>query len=251
MYKYTSLDPTKANLDLWLSDIFTRVDKLEKTNTELLKTIEEQNNEIKLLKENKTPATNPVNFADILKRGDDNKLPKESLNIINLITDEKADVKRRENNIVISGLEEPTGTDDANSKKDNETVRKILDELKINVTIKKNTRLGKKIGNPAKDRPLLITLNDKVQVLPILKAFNKSKEGSNYERIYFNKDLTEAERLKEYNLRQLRKKKNDDLGLSKDKKDYRFCIRNNQIVKVNEKHLKQPMSTNQQNEQED
>lgn len=74
------------------------------------------------------------------------------------------------------------------------------------MTIKKNTRLGEKIGSPVKDRPLLITLNDKVQVLPILKAFNISKEGSNYERIYFNKDLTEAERLKEYNLRQLRKK---------------------------------------------
>lgn len=119
------------------------------------------------------------------------------------------------------------------------------------MTIKKNTRLGEKIGSPVKDRPLLITLNDKVQVLPILKAFNISKEGSNYERIYFNKDLTEAERLKEYNLRQLRKKKNDELVLSKDKKDYIFCIRNNQIVKVNEKHLKQPMSSNQQNEQED
>ena len=83
------------------------------------------------------------------------------------------------------------------SKSVKEIVDSLIKETRIKVTIKKYARLGKKKEGNNKDRPILITLSDKGQVLSILKAFNQLKNDSKHKYIYMNKDLTEAARLKQ------------------------------------------------------
>ena len=85
--------------------------------------------------------------------------------IVNIILN-----KKEENSIIINFLNEIEGTEAPIKEKETEQVKNIIDETKINVNIKQNLRLGKKSSDKNKCRLMLVTLNDREQILPILKA---------------------------------------------------------------------------------
>ena len=236
------------NLDRWLLEVYEKLNlklldafkKIEDLETKM-ETKDEKISELEAQIASKNSSTSS-SFADITKRNEKNKLPKESLQLINLITDEKSLIKKRENNLIIKGIKEFVGEEAEIKIKETEMVKKIIDETKINVTIKYNQRIGKKHDDTNKSRPILITLENNSQIVPILKASKSLRNNDEYKDIYINKHLTDAESLKEYELRKERKTKNEELWSKDSTKEYIFCIRNNQLVK--QKNRNKPTTPN-------
>ena len=186
-----SAKATTAQLDQWLYELHLRIEKLENDTKLKDMTIDNLKKELaeeKLKTENmsasietlNTKTSTTFNLTDLNKRDEKNKLPKQTLNLINIFSDSQDEIKRKENNIIINGIKEDGGNEDEISKSAKEMVDSLIKETRIKVTIMKYARLGKKKEGNNKDRPILITLSDKEQVLPILKAFNQLKDDTKH-----------------------------------------------------------------------
>ena len=80
---------------------------------------------------------------------------------------------------------------------------------------------------------VLVATNCKAAAREIIDEFKtKIRKEKEYNNVYINKDLTEAERYNEYRLRQERKTKNDQLLKDDSNPTHRFFIRGGQVVKL-------------------
>lgn len=173
-----------------------------------------------------------VSFSDILRKGDNNKITEDCIKLINVISDEDNSIKRKENNIIIFGVEESKKENESETKDDDElTVKNLIGKIDKKAPYTNTHRIGKKWTG--KTRPIAISLKEKSQVVPLLKKFNEVKDKELDKNIYLNKDLTDAERVKNKELRDLKKKKNSELLLRQPNSTYRYCIRGTEVLIIN------------------
>jgi hypothetical protein len=238
-----------ANLDAKvnerLSKIITQVNELikegQKTDKLVIdlnkrlalmeKKITEQEILINKLKEEKNNPENgqskiASNWVTVLSKN--MKKPQDQLTVMNAISIEQEQKKRREKNIVIFGI--PESSKEALSEKRDEdkiSVKNVLTAIgKGDVEPVNTRRLRSK--NELKPGPIVIELSDKSERNPILASAKKLKTNPSYKEVYLGPDMTEAERLLDF---QLRAKRNE-LNSSLDKDSpFRYGIRGTEVIK--------------------
>ena len=127
---------------------------------------------------------------------------------------EKSDSFRRENNVVVFGLQE--------SENDDVKVKEILQSIECtNIEPERAKRLGKVPDNPTevapgddnaprtRNRPLLLTLKSRSEKSKILANSSKLKDSEIFGTIYIKKDQTPAERKEWTRLRTVLKREKD------------------------------------------
>ncbi len=124
-----------------------------------------------------------------------------------------------------SNAEEAT----AAKTEDSESIVKIIEATKINASPVYHNRLGKQ--STGKTRPIVVGFADNTQVIPIISA-SKSFKDTIYAKVFINKDLTEAERHKEFELRVERRTKNEELQRLDPNSPFIYCIRRNTVVRL-------------------
>ena len=166
-------------------------------------------------------------FSDITKKS---ILPNANeLNILNAIEKERSQKDRKENNVVIFGLDQ--GSDNASTE---ENVIKLFRKLNVPeaIKIKKCYQTkSKENGNKNKTLPIIVELSNKTEVLTVLRTSKFLKEINNdlKSRIIINKDLTVAQRC---NLKQLITERNQLNAKLKENCGFRYGIRDEQIKKI-------------------
>jgi hypothetical protein len=216
-----------------LATITTKITSLEEKVTLLTENSKEKDEKIKNLEKLLEKNEKNPSFAAIMSKDTNNKVTKEQIKLINLIDDEESLKKKKVNNLIIFGLEESekeVGTELIEEEKTK--MNDLFKECEIEANFSNLYRVGKE-RKPNKVRPICITLDDNSKMLSILKASNKLRKGKNYKNVYINKDLTIAERQKEKELKEEKKRKNTELLAKEPETTYRYCIRRNDIVKLN------------------
>ena len=169
------------------------------------------------------------------------KQTQDQITVINALTHEQAERKKRENNIIVSGV--------VPSTKETEEERKAEDESIVKEIIKKTGGLDAKLdvyikrlqtnklieGKPSDIRidsiRILVLFNNIEDKMQVLRNSNKLKSESNFENVYLNHDRTSAEMQRDYELRTECRKRNNE-----NKEAYFFFgIRGNLIAKIRRK----------------
>ena len=121
---------------------------------------------------------------------------KETENIKSMMKDvrkeevaEEKDKERRSKNILIHGAIEPT---EDQPTKDDEWVKKLIQNLRVKVNMKHMVRIGAKAEG--KHRPILVTLKDEREKETIFGNLHTLKGNDDYKGVSICEDLTPEER---------------------------------------------------------
>jgi hypothetical protein len=234
----TSKKATIANLDLWLFEVMktqknltSRLESLEKDNKNLkheldkLTTINsEKDDEIQTL----SSKIREDSWSKVVKRG--NVRSEEQLNLLIATSNESKEQIQRENNIIVFGVQESLEVSEDKIREDDEkSIKEILSKVDIDMSkVKKIIRFKKKNKINNKPCPILLITNSNKDRNLILKSTNKII-NENTEKVYFNADLTEAQRVEQKTLRDEMKKKNET---NKNNLIY-FSINKGKVVEKN------------------
>lgn len=102
---------------------------------------------------------------------------------------EENDKKRRSKNILIHGATEPT---EDQPKKDDEWVKKLIQDLRVKVNMKQVIRIGAKADG--RNRPILVTLKDEKEKETIFGNLHALKGNDDYKGVSICEDLTPEQR---------------------------------------------------------
>ena len=154
--------------------------------------------------------------------------PKEQHLILNAVTKEKNEQRKREKNLIIFGTKS-TKTEPAELiEENNKIVNDILIEIgKSEVVPAYVKRLRAKNGENS--GPIIVEFKEIYDRNSVLKSAKILRTKNGYKQIYINPDLTESERIMDHELRVERNKLNANLDQNSP---FRFGIRGNDIVKV-------------------
>ena len=109
---------------------------------------------------------------------------------------------------------------------DKEQISKLFREINVETVPNFQKRLNtKKTGKPG---PVLVILNEDSERNPILAKSKLLRENPGYKEVFISPDLTEAERMENYELRKKRDKMNSERIPNAP---FRYAIRGNGIVK--------------------
>ena len=149
--------------------------------------------------------------------------------VVNMVTIEQEQKRRKAKNVILFGVKESSKENVDDMKKEDENcvfnVLKAIGKEDIKPTFIKRIK-SKKLNIPG---PILVELPNEADRNPVLASAKKLAK-SEYKDVYISPDLTEAERLLEYELRTERNKLNQSLEQSSP---FRYGIRNNQIIRIN------------------
>ena len=155
------------------------------------------------------------------------------------ITLEKDERKEREDNLVIAGIPECSGTEEEQKNHDRDHIDAILktaigsigenEDMKKNLKVTEVRRLGQK-GIGTRPRMVKVQVKNKDIRNHILKNSYKNlqsqnRDTPNKDKIYINKDYTYAERQKQKELRDQLKAKKEET------QENDWAIRGGEIVK--------------------
>ena len=143
------------------------------------------------------------------------KFPKEtSLGIASIIAKEKIDCSKKEKNLIIFGLPEPTSTVPSESSSNDSTlVASMLKELKVEIDTKsiKIFRFTKRTAGSANSNPLIIQFESIESKLKVLRAAKSLKDSELFRKVFINQDLTPTEQALQSQLRKDRNARNSQL----------------------------------------
>lgn len=172
-------------------------------------------------------ATTKPLFSDLFNGSTKKNLENTEINVLNAISVEQGEIKRKEKNIIIYGL----NTNDANSKSD---VEKVFDEIKVDKALINKVVKFKRNNDTNKTAPILVELTNKDVRIEIVKAAKKLKESTSFRNVFINFDLTIAQQALTKQLINERNKLNRELK-EQDINNYYYGIRNNKIIKLSTK----------------
>ena len=218
----------KNELKGHLAQMEQRINQLEGQNKEQSEEIKRltQTNltlENKLKEKSANASIDVSEWSTVVKRNA--KKPVEQLTVVNAAINETIDREKRAKNVVIYGV--PESKQEKKEEEDKSKVENIFKEIEVNSSnIKFIKRL--KSREETKPGPILVGLNDTSERNPVLVAARKLRNKSEMKNIYVSPDMTEAQRLEDY---QLRKKRNELNNGRKDNEPFRYAIRGSTIVK--------------------
>jgi len=162
-------------------------------------------------------------WSTVVKRNA--KKPVEQLTVVNAAINETIDREKRAKNIVIYGV--PESNQEKKEEEDKQKICNIFKEMEVNSS---NIKFIKRLRSrdETKPGPILVGLSDTSERNPVLIAARKLRIKNDMKNIYVSPDMTEAQRLEDY---QLRKKRNELNNSRKENEPFRYAIRGNTIVK--------------------
>jgi len=181
---------------------------------------------------NKTVQSKPL-FSNVVKKQSNKQIKynNDEINVINAIAIENDDIKKRECNVIISGLTNSTGD---NIEKDDETkIENLFAAISFEKTKMKRSKRFTNEKNNGKPNLVLVELNNKEDRFSIMKAAKSLKDNETYKDVFINFDLTPAQRVMQMELNKKRKELNDKDKTKEATVDYYWGIRSNKIVKIN------------------
>ena len=155
------------------------------------------------------------------------KAPVEQLVVVNAAINEQKNREKRRKNIIVYGL--PVSkkvTIQEQQEEDKEEISKLFGELNIQVIPVYQRRL--KTKSHEKPGPVLVILNEVSERNPILSKAKLLREMPNYKSVFISPDLTDAERMEDFELRKKRDQMNSERQVDAP---FRFAIRGSAIVK--------------------
>jgi hypothetical protein len=156
------------------------------------------------------------------------KKPEEQLAIINTVSIEQLQRKKREKNVVIYG--------DPSSSKTSGFEKSVDDKIEIenifNAISKHDLKpiSIRRLHSKSSDKPgpIIVELPDSSYRNPLLVASRQLRSTATYDKVFINPDLTEAERSLDFKLRTERNRLNATLT---PESLFRYHIRSSEIVK--------------------
>jgi hypothetical protein len=124
--------------------------------------------------------------------------------INNMVSKEQAQLKRKDNNVIIFGMEKAESQEELK-----EAVTKVFAAMEKEDLVEGCTLLKLK-GDKG---PTIVSFRDKSTQIGVLRASGKLRESAEFKDVYVNQDLTESQMAKESELRKERKVKNDGLTM--------------------------------------
>ena len=226
------LEQVKEDYRHLIAALEAKLDKFKSENKELVTKVEQITEANKHLSEkidqniSKSNSSLQLNeWSSVVKRNI--KKPTEQLTVVNAAINETIDREKRARNLVIYGVSESIG--DKKEEEDKIKVVNIFKEIEAKESIIKFVKRirAKDTSRPG---PIVVGLSDVSERNPVLIAARKIRNNNKDEmkQIYFSPDMTEAQRLEDY---QLRQKRNELNNSRKDTDPFRYAIRGNQIVK--------------------
>ena len=198
-------------------------------------------------------ATQPGNDLGTARADLPNPIPPVKLNsdVVRSAVREICAIERKQQNIVISGLHEPTDDEEA-YQRDLSLVADIFKEIGRDTRdIKTFRRLKRKpphsqsgeqpiAASRPSPRPIVLTLTNSVQRNRVLYAARKLVNSRNFSKVYLNPDLTKEERDEEKAKRIERNTKNEDA--IKENLPFRYILRRGQVTQIPAEEYRAPGS---------
>ena len=196
-----------------------------------LKIVEDENKNLREELENLKLERNQLpilkDWVGTINNGSQPK-PKEQHLILNAVTKEKNEQRKRERNLIIFGTKssktEPAEIIEENKKIVNDILSEIGKSEVVPVYVK---RLRAKNGENS--GPIIVEFKEIYDRNSVLKSAKVLRTIEGYKKIYINPDLTESERIMDHELRTERNKLNGNLDQNSP---FRFGIRGNDVVKI-------------------
>ena len=238
-------DATKRHHE-WLKSLANTIIALQKKVEEQDQTIANQKSEIDRIKgTTSSSSSHPFSYSSMVTNN--SKKSDAEIFIMSKVHAELKEKSKIENNVIVSGLDEPSSSDNENiAEKDEEIVDDLLESLNVSKNkVKRFTRLRKKGGKTDQTKPdlLLIEFTDNITQTKALSNAAKLRNITNYKKVFVNPDKTPTERAGEAKLRQTRNELNDSLqhgsgrfkyGIENNKRYY-WGIRNGMLCKLEPK----------------
>lgn len=140
-------------------------------------------------------------YADVAASESSKRVDKVEMTTV--VVDEINERKKRENNIVIFGLQESESDEKKErGEHDLRQIKEMFEDSKVQLegdAIKNCKRLGR-YDSKKPSRPLLATLEHTNQKITLFKNFHYAKQNQKYENVSVSNDLTQTEREKEKKL---------------------------------------------------
>ena len=203
-----------------------RIEKLEKTNIE-------QEAKITELQKKTGGSAAAANGEKTWATLFDNKKSDGHLKLLNVVSEENKQRKKKEKNVIIFGLKESEKNSITEKKEDDMSeIEQICQVLGVENTVEGAFRLNAKDTN--KPKPLVMVLKDRETRNKFLQAAKRLRDSNEFKSVFLGPDLTEAQRLKHKELVKIRDKKNEKM--SNEEKDKKiWCIRDNEVVQLNKR----------------
>lgn len=209
-----------------LETLKTRVLELEKANKQLLSKLNEKNKS--------NDSSSPSSFTSWTNMIKGKKTPVDKLIVLNAVANEEQSRNSKKKNILISGI--PDSKNDSKEDRisdDSTEVAKLLVSLDLgNLKPKFIRRIQSKNPSNKGPSPVLVEFPEEENVITILAASYNKRKDKQMENIFINRDLTEAQRLQEF---ELRKQKRELNGKLKEDSEFYYGIRRNQLTKITKK----------------
>ena len=227
-------DSYKAAQEKIILELKDEIEKLKTLNEKLntrVDSLEEWKKHKSTKEANNINIINKQLFSDLFSKPEKNKPPSEPIsNLVNIISTNEDEKKRKQNNVIIFGL---------NIVKEEElenNVNSFLSSINIDKSnINKIIRMNKRgVINPT--APIKLITHDLDCKYRILKAAKQlqSINQTNKTKISISQDLTEIERINNKAIINERNKLNDELRNQPnyDSIDFYYGIRKNQVIQL-------------------
>ena len=217
-----------------INNLAKQVTALEKANGQLETKVKEQEETIKKLSES-GKAINVENWSNVVTRN--TKKPVEQSIVVNAALNEQRDGEKRRRNVIVFGINESQLGTNINDKANEDKVK--IEKLFQDLNLITKPSFVKRLKSKKEDKPcpILVGLSEQSERNPLLLAAKKLRVLEQYKTVYISPDLTDAERLDDYNLR----KQRDEMNRSREADTpFRYAIRGNSIIKINRDPANKP-----------
>jgi hypothetical protein len=220
---HNASNETTKNIHKWCGETSELILKL----VERLTILEEAANN-----SNTVVQTKPL-FSNVVKKQSNNQIKynNDEINVINAITIENDDIKKRECSIIISGL--PNSSGDNIEIDDEAKITNLFTAISFEKTKMKRFKRFTNEKDNGKPNLIMIELKNKEDRFSIMKAAKALKNNHSYEDVFINFDLTPAQRVMQMELNKKRKELNDKDKTKETAVKFYWGIRSNKIVKIN------------------
>jgi hypothetical protein len=154
--------------------------------------------------------------------------------ITKTILSEQEEKKKREKNIIVFGIPESNNLNELEKNNDDKKIiNEIFEEIgKGNEKPIKIIRLKNK-KDAKTPPPIIAVLPENCERNKVLLATRELRKNVNYTNVFINPDMTLAERQIDSQIRKERNKKNLLLLEIEPNSPFRWCIRRNEVIKLN------------------
>ncbi len=190
---------------------------IESSKTEILSFVKSENEKLLSLVASLSKRVDDLEVKNSKLVAECKALKNQASRSIDFAVEELDQRKKRENNIVIFGLEESVGSLDDMKRYDKEQIVSLAGSLEVDdLNIVDTRRLGKQMGK----RPLQVRFHDSKSKLNMIRRSKLLAKNAKYRRVFISPDLTrlqQSQRKEILNELSVRRENGEDVVIRRNK----------------------------------